>query len=128
MISNDEKCKVKKGLLFLNDCGQTATEHCSKCSRPVCKNHIINTSTGLLCPECAAEDDRLARKPRVSRFRMRNMLHSSHGYLPYYYGHNRFYSDQDYQAFEEQSDVDDALADSDMNDGFDSSTDDFMES
>jgi hypothetical protein len=105
---NAEKtCRAKKGLLFLRDCGKPAVTECSKCNRPVCRDHETAGIEGNLCPECASADRRVTNR-NARRWRRRHRYYSGYGYHPYYYGHHHYYSDRDYRTFEDRGSVEGA--------------------
>jgi hypothetical protein len=109
-------CRAKKGLLFLQDCGEPAIARCERCSRPICGMHQVLTRTIVCCPECAAgmgQTEPAAAgpaanqpaNPAVEAVRRRQVYYSGYGYHPYYYGHHVYYSDSDYHVFDEKSHV-----------------------
>src|SRR5258706_6445604 len=55
-----ETCTAETGLLRKKPCGQTATQKCLNCERPLCLSHsVAQTSAGkktgkYLCKECHA--------------------------------------------------------------------------
>ncbi len=98
-------CRAKKGLLFLRDCEAPASALCTRCGRTICHEHTVKLAAGPLCPECAAQMDdgqRAATSPVVMRAARRRRSYAYHGYLPYYYGHHRYYSDSDFRTFDGQ--------------------------
>lgn len=97
---NSLTCMAKTGLLFLRDCGDMAINNCHLCGRPLCREHSIDTGQGIVCPECAASKEEASNAPGVSRLARRHHYYSRYGYVPYYYGHTRYYSDQDYRTFD----------------------------
>lgn len=97
---NSQTCMVKTGLLFLRDCGDLKITNCQTCGRPICREHSIDTDQGIVCPECAALREEFHNDPGVSRSLRRHHHYSRNSYLPYYYGHTHYYSDQDYQTFD----------------------------
>ncbi|MBF0496113.1 MAG: hypothetical protein HQK58_05990 [Deltaproteobacteria bacterium] len=113
-------CRSKKGLLFLRDCAESASAWCGRCGRPICSRHQMMVESLLACPECAAvakeegpqnseytsdwEDvyASTADAPRsaVSETQERNRLYVEFGYIPFFYGSHHYYSDSDFQTFD----------------------------
>ncbi|MBF0509804.1 MAG: hypothetical protein HQK57_12885 [Deltaproteobacteria bacterium] len=117
-------CRTKKGLLFLRDCAEIASAWCGRCGRPICSRHQMMVESLLACPECAAalereepqdseystgwEDvreevyDRLADTPQaaLNTTQERNRLYVEFGYIPFFYGSHHYYSDSDFQTFD----------------------------
>jgi len=94
-------CKAKKGLLVLRECGQPAVGACGKCGIQVCQQHqvLISQTGAVLCPDCAAQDEKMAPTGHVGRSRRRSRYYSHYGY---YGGHHH---DHDYFNGRDQSSV-----------------------
>ncbi len=102
---DSQTCKAKIGLLFLRDCGSPVKTNCTICGRPVCRKHSVDSEKGVVCPECAAPSKQIQNNASVNHARRRSGYYSGYGYSPYYYGHNRYYSDNDYQTFDDKTEV-----------------------
>jgi len=107
---NSQTCMAKTGLLFLKDCGSMVINNCQVCGRPICRVHSIETAQGILCPECAADVSKSTkRKIRedsgVQSAARRQTYYHNYGYVPYYYGHAYYYSDNDYRTFDGRDQV-----------------------
>jgi len=107
-------CLAKVGLLFLRDCGEPVHKHCKACGRPVCKKHAeVGDDGKLLCAECNGAAGGMGNESSFAR--ERNGYYDRFGYVPYYYGRSRYYSDRDYRSFD------------DMDNGLEMDTDDIHE-
>ncbi|MBS1911771.1 MAG: hypothetical protein JST22_07280 [Bacteroidetes bacterium] len=51
------KCAVKRGIVALRDCGNDATDTCTVCSRPICREHTRIRGTQVMCVECYARQE-----------------------------------------------------------------------
>lgn len=123
---DSQTCKAKIGLLFLRDCGSMVINNCTTCGRPVCKKHSIESEKGVVCPECAVPFKNIKNSSALNSTRRRNNYYSGYGYSPFYYGHNRYYSDSDYRTFDNSKEIYEEPP-SDISDSFDD-TDDYMDS
>ncbi|MBF0549809.1 MAG: hypothetical protein HQK60_04675 [Deltaproteobacteria bacterium] len=113
-------CRSKKGLLFLRDCAELASAWCGRCGRPICSRHQMMVESLLACPECAAALEKegpqdseytadwsevsepVADRPQdgVSEVQERNRFYVEFGYIPFFYGSHHYYSDSDFQTFD----------------------------
>lgn len=123
---DSQTCKAKIGLLFLRDCGSMVINNCTTCGRPICKKHSIESEKGVVCPECAAPSKNIKNNSALNSTRRRNNYYSGYGYSPFYYGHNRYYSDNDYRTFDDSKEVYEEPP-TDISDNF-NDTDDYMDS
>lgn len=120
----ENECKVKKGLLFLKDCGKKAKKSCEVCNRPVCSEHRLDYENKIYCPECAEKQKIHSSHLNVRDARTRREYYDDCAYIPIYYGNSRFYSDSDFETFEDQEIIE---YDNDFSDDIDED-DDYMES
>ena len=114
------KCKHKMGLLSLRTCGQEATTRCQKCNIAICYEHAVQTDTGPLCFECAADTGQDAEETNdgMRRVHRRRSYYRSSGYDPYWHHHH-------YDSFDRNSQGD-ASGESDSDGVIDA--DDFQDS
>ena len=105
---NEVGCKTKVGMLVLHDCDRPAVDNCTACGRPICKRHRVKRQGEVLCAECAEARDRYREDDsvldsRTTWFAARRRYYSRYHYRPYYHGYHRYYSDEDFRAFDEDA-------------------------
>lgn len=90
-------CQAKTGLLVLRTCGQPSTGACSKCTKPLCGEHIGSGT----CAECALESggpqDRLTEEAAT-----RNSYYRTYGpsaAAAALFGGAAYFSTRDAEAF-----------------------------
>ena len=98
-------CHNKCGLFFLRDCKSPATRLCDTCGRPVCPAHQIVWNEGTLCGECfvaqaRTSGDATQQADDVNLEGKREEFYNKNGYRPFYSGHHQYFSDADFQTFE----------------------------
>ncbi|MBI5570462.1 MAG: hypothetical protein HY914_10995 [Desulfomonile tiedjei] len=112
-------CHSKKGLLFLEDCGELAVDTCSLCARPVCAAHRVVGPEGPVCPECyyrdqrdasdedddTEEDDLDADTDAPLSYPDRDQYYDKYDYQPVVTGSSHYFSDRDYRTFEETTEA-----------------------
>ena len=108
MEPGTQKCKSKKGLLIIRECGAPAIEVCSRCNIPLCSEHMVSTPDGITCPECYESSGETTANDRnqpqsMKRFRRRRSYYNDYGYRPHYYHHNRYFNDQDRQTVDSRA-------------------------
>ncbi len=94
------RCKERSGFLFAHGCDRLVASQCSRCSKPVCTDHL---RPGGVCVSCekrasAAASSRGSRGSRSSR----------HYNDPYWYGYGyydnyHYYDEQDHRVFDPQA-------------------------
>ena len=111
-------CHSKKGLLFLQDCGELAVDTCSLCARPICAMHRMVGSEGPVCPECyyrdqrdtsddddTEDDDLDAETDAPLSYPDRDQLYDKYEYQPIVSGSSHYFSDRDYRTFDQTEEV-----------------------
>lgn len=120
-------CAVKRGIITLRDCGNEATDTCSVCARPICRDHMKLRGTDIFCVECYARQQQQdaaagaqqkgstsAKAPKAKAatpqydpeddtwaYSYRHYYYSNFFYHPFYTGSywNSYYDDYDVRSF-----------------------------
>ena len=109
------RCAIKRGFLFLTECGAPATKLCETCGRPACDEHLVLKEGGThwICVDCEGHAEVGAKgkarpldpeRPALWRHRYRDAYYRDHRYAPYYFGtyYDSYYDDYDLRAFDRE--------------------------
>jgi hypothetical protein len=88
-------CLERAGFLFTHDCPRSATQHCTRCSKPICVEHSRITNLDVLCIECAKAERSEAKTTDLREpGELDPFLYSSYYYRGFgFYGHGAWGSD-----------------------------------
>ena len=107
------KCIVKRGFFVLRDCGNSAINACSFCSRAVCQEHSFMRGQTLVCLDCNGRQQQLTEEEKFNQmtndgtqyrgglYTYRHGYYNQGGYSPCYYGYyyDNYYDTYDTRAF-----------------------------
>ena len=97
----NNRCQLQRGFFSVRNCGQTATQICTSCSRSVCTDHLSPHAEFLRCVECVARDDQEETSETTNSTSYDSdwtYSQRSHYHQTYSNSHTT-YDESDYEAF-----------------------------